>query len=609
MDDQNSPESATLIDLIELVLHGTASAEQLRELEARLLANAEDRRAYLHYVNLHSALKRRFAFAGEEQIPTEIGDEQASKIALRGTKSRLVVWSLASVAAAAVVLAAAFYFQSPDAEQPIAKITGLSGSLEWTGDGGRVLGDLGVGTELPGGTIEGMTPSSWFELEFLDGSTVTISGTSTLTFSDYGQKKLHLKSGKVSANVKPQPASKPMLLYTRSAMLEVVGTQFEVQAGLAATMLSVNQGTVRITRLSDDKKVDVHASQRVVAGVGRDMSPAPVPDSLSYWKSQLHLGPVGGFGQWSPGYDGRGATLRAIPYTLSRGDTIHVVSIDVSLGDNPPVILRPDSYFRIRGRIAAPHEVYFGVTVRHSNGEFAGKFQTIRSATVLEMKEGFEVILPLRDFRLDPSLADAKHRLPTIPFNLVIESIWCHTLYEPAGLEIAEVELLPSEESANSEALAGTASPGMDIWTAASQGNLGVIRGCLAAGGDIDATLSAPGTLASGATLLHLAVLADQRGVVEFLSENGADLRARAKDEHGGTPLHWAAALGRIEMVKLLAASGADVNAPDDHGYTPLDATGYAPEYEREAKVKIADYLRGVGGLTAEEMRTRSTPK
>ena len=301
-----------------------------------------------------------------------------------------------------------------------------------------------------------MTPSSWFELEFLDGSTVTISGNSTLTFSDYGQKKLHLKAGKVSANVKPQPASKPMLLYTRSAMLEVVGTQFEVQAELAATMLSVNQGTVRITRLSDDKKVDVHASQRVVAGVGRDMSPTPVPDSLSHWKSQLHLGPVGGFGQWSPGYDGQGATLRAIPYTLPRGDTIHVVSIDVSLGDNPPVVLQPDSCFRVRGRIASSHDVYFGVTVRHSNGEFAGKFQTIRSASALETKEGFEVVLPLRDFRLDPSLADMEHRLPTVPFNLVVESIWCHTLYEPAGLEIAEVELLPSEESANSEALGGS---------------------------------------------------------------------------------------------------------------------------------------------------------
>jgi len=606
MDEQNSPESTTLIDLIELVLQGIASDEQRQELQARLLADAEDRKAYLHHLNLHSALKRRFAFDIEEEIPADLGDGQAPRTASRGAKSRFAIWPWATVAAAAVVVAAAVYFQPQDAEQPIAKITGLSGSLEWTGDGGRVLGDLSVGTELLGGTIEGMTPSSWFELEFLDGSTVTISGNSTLTFSDYGQKKLHLKAGKASANVKLQPANKPMLLYTRSAMLEVVGTQFEVQAGLAATTLSVNLGTVRVTRLSDDKKVEVHASQRVVAGAGRDMSPAPVPDSLSHWKSQLHLGPVRGFGEWSPGYDGRGATLRAVPYTLKRGDTIYVASIDVSLGDNPPVVLRPDSHFRVRGHIASPHDVSFGVTVRHLNGEFAGKFQTIQAASALETEEGFEVVLPLRDFRLDPSLAGIKHRLPSAPFDLVVESIWCHTLYEPAGLEIAEVELLPSEESANSEPSTGVPSPGMNIWTAASQGNLGAIRGYLAARGDIDATLNAPGTLASGATPLHLAVLADQRQVVEFLSRQGADLGARAKDEHGGTPLHWAVALGRMEMVKRLADAGADVNAPDDHGYTPLDATGYAPEHEREAKVKIADYLREKGGLTAEEIRTSS---
>ena len=120
MDDQNSPESTTLIDLIELVLNGTASAEQQQELEARLLANAEDRRAYLHHLNLHSALKRRFSFDVEEEIPTEVGDGQASTTASRGTKSRFVVWSLATVAAAAVVVAAAFYFRLPDAEQPIA---------------------------------------------------------------------------------------------------------------------------------------------------------------------------------------------------------------------------------------------------------------------------------------------------------------------------------------------------------------------------------------------------------------------------------------------------------------------------------------------------------
>jgi hypothetical protein len=173
-------------------------------------------------------------------------------------------------------------------------------------------------------------------------------------------------------------------------------------------------------------------------------------------------------------------------------------------------------------------------------------------------------------------------------------------LYEPAGLEISEVELLPPATSAVSRP-ASTEPPQLpvlDIWTAASQGNLEAVRRHLASGANVNAIVDAPGIPASGATPLHLAVLADQREIAEFLIQKGANLGARAKDEHGGTPLHWAAALGRTEMARRLMAAGADVNARDNHGFTPLDATGYAPQYEVEAKAEIAKFLREKGGKT-----------
>ena len=96
-------------------------------------------------------------------------------------------------------------------EVKIARITGLSGSLVWIGDGGQIARELSVGDDLSGGTIEGTAPDSWFELEFKDGSTVMVSATSMLTFSDHGQKKLHLKEGMLSASVKRQLPGKPML--------------------------------------------------------------------------------------------------------------------------------------------------------------------------------------------------------------------------------------------------------------------------------------------------------------------------------------------------------------------------------------------------------------
>ncbi|MHC4355224.1 MAG: ankyrin repeat domain-containing protein, partial [Planctomycetota bacterium] len=432
--------------------------------------------------------------------------------------------------------------------------------------------------------------------------TVTISGNSTLTFSDHGQKKLYLKEGNVSGNVKPQPAGKPMLIYTRSAMLEVLGTQFEVEAGLAATMLNVSAGTVKVKRLSDGRTVDVRAQHRVIAAADREMSPVRAPDSVNRWISRLHLGPDGAQGKWSPKTDAEDAKLRAIPYTTPQGKTIYTATFGVSHGDKPPVILQSASRLRVHGHIASTHKVYFGVTVRHAGGEFAGRFQTIRPAIEFQSGQDFEVVLQLRDFRLDPSLIEMEDKLPSTPFHLVVESIWCHTLDQQAGLEIVEVELLPPGTSAIPQP-EPPQPPVMDIWAAASQGNLEAIKRHLAAGADIDATVVAPGIPASGATPLHLAVLADQREMSEFLIKMGANLGSRAKDEHGGTPLHWAAALGRVEMARRLIDAGADVNAQAKHGFTPLDATNYAPEYEKKAKAEIAGLLREKGGRTVREQQ------
>ena len=133
--------------------------------------------------------------------------------------------------------------------------------------------DLSVGTELTGGTIEGASPASWVELEFFDGSTVTVSGDSRLTFSDLGQKILHLKEGNVASNVSPQSANRPMLVHTRTAQLEVLGTEFKVAIEVDSTALNVTEGKVRLKRLSDGRTVDVPANHRVVAATEPELAP------------------------------------------------------------------------------------------------------------------------------------------------------------------------------------------------------------------------------------------------------------------------------------------------------------------------------------------------
>ncbi len=446
-----------LHDLVDRHLRGELDESEKERLVELLDSDVAARREFVEQAQWDTRLAdvlRESRQSRETLLEPDAEDDANALVATRTATMRgrmrtitlnRALW--AAVAVIIVALATGLYFQPPSAEQPIATITGLSGSLQWTGDGGRVFHDLSVGTALPGGTIEGMEPGSWFELEFNDGSTVTISGNSMLTFSDHGQKKLHLKEGSVSGDVKPQPTGKPMLIYTRSAMLEVLSTQFDVDTGLLATTLNVSEGMVRVKRLSDGSTVDVPARHRVVASADRELSPVPVPDSVNRWISQLYLGPDATQGKWLPKTDTEDARLGAIPYTSPEGKTIYTVAFAPSHGDKPPVIVQSASRLRVRGRIASACKVYFGVTVRQPNGEFAGRFQTTRPAVEFQGGRGFEVILHFRDFQLDPSLNEMKSRLASTPFDLDVEAFWCHTLGQQAGLELTEVELMPPAEA------------------------------------------------------------------------------------------------------------------------------------------------------------------
>ncbi len=435
--------------LIQRHLDGIATSDELARLSQQLESDADARLLFLRMARIHATL----AADDLDMLSGDAGDACAADWpaaafggeTIVGGDRQLSRWPALWGAVAVVVIAliASVYLLWSSGEPRIARITGVSGPLQWTGDGGQVFHDLNVGSELPGGTIEGMAPDSWFELEFNDGSTVTISGNSTLTFSDHGQKKLYFKEGNVSGNVQPQRRGRPMLIYTRSAMLEIIGTRFEVEAGMSATMLNVSEGRVRVTRLNDGSSVDVPAHHRVIAAADCKMTPVPDPDSVSRWRSRLQLGPENSHGKWMAATGTQPARLRAIPYTTFLGKTIYTAALGVSRGDQPPVVLQSDSRFRVRGQIESAHRVYFGVTVRRPNGEFAGNFQTIRPASDFQSGQEFEVFVELRDFQLDPSLVEMQNNLPSVPFNLVVESFWCHTLYEQAGLAVTEVELAP----------------------------------------------------------------------------------------------------------------------------------------------------------------------
>jgi hypothetical protein len=358
--------------------------------------------------------------------------------------SRRFTAVLAVAASIAILLSVALLFLKFQHRGEIATITALDGAIQWTGNGGQVVRNLKVGTKLQGGIIEGIEPLSWFELQFPDGTTVAITGNSTLTFSDLGQKRLHLKSGTASAHVRPQPSGRPLIIQTTSALMEVLGTQFMIETDTSATRLDVSEGKVRVKRLSDGAELDVPTRHRVLAAADHEFTVAPALAPVDHWTSRLPLGPERTLGKWLPPAAGRDAALLAVPFTTQLERTIFAAATRVSTWDAPPVTLHPDSRLRIRGRLGVSRTVYFGVHLRDASGAFAGRFLTARSAQQFGAGEVFDVTLPIRDFILDPALKHLSKKLPARPFELTVESVFCHTLTHPAGLELFQIEVIPT---------------------------------------------------------------------------------------------------------------------------------------------------------------------
>jgi len=65
--------------------------------------------------------------------------------------------------------------------------------------------------------------------------------------------------------------------------------------------------------------------------------------------------------------------------------------------------------------------------------------------------------------------------------------------------------------------------------------------------------------------------LGDSPEVIRELVRQGADVNARTRDV-GQTPLHIAAAMGRMNSVEALIALGADQTIKDSKRRTPLDS-------------------------------------
>jgi len=419
--------------LIQKHIDGRTDATEAAALSALLEANAEVRLLYLQLARIHATLATDFA---EEPRPAIEPKQQLDRTGDTPRKRR--VWIGLSAVACVLVISVDVVLTRSRPVAPVARLTAVSGPVQWIGDGGKVESDSLVGREVGAGSLESLSVDSWAVLEYPDGTTVTVTGRTVLALVCGSQKEMRLGHGRVSVTAARQPGGQPLLIHTPTALLEVLGTQLNVDSDSSATRVSVNEGLVRVTRLVDGTATDVPADHQATATVDRlaELKAVRRSQPVSVWRTQFPAGV--NYGDWRVSATGAGG-VRAKPLLLTCAKPhpllIHVSSAAVAGKGGSPLVLSRDGEFVIRGRLGSTAEVYFGMTLNHPKGGFAGKYIARRTMKVTAVGEPFEWTVPCAE------LAPTEPVFPPTPVGFEIVECWCLTLHTDHGLAVESMEL------------------------------------------------------------------------------------------------------------------------------------------------------------------------
>lgn len=303
--------------LIRAYLDGSASDEQIRELD-RLLA--EDGGA-------RQALVNEAAF--DAQIRVIIQRQEQSRGGGRGViHPRFKYAALATAAGLALAVGVAWYMittrpttpspalvrvavtpapiavspaappvvptvaPAPVPEVPVAEALGMVASVQGAVSllSPHQTEGVAVHAQIPiaAGDILTVGSNAEAHVQYADGSQLIVHARTRLSFEpSAGGKLVQLGYGALDADIVPQPAGHAMVLFTKWLTADVLGTQFRLIDDGKSSWLAVKTGHVRVADNAKGNRIEVPGGRYAKVSESEFWGPFPAK-TCPYWQGASH---------------------------------------------------------------------------------------------------------------------------------------------------------------------------------------------------------------------------------------------------------------------------------------------------------------------------------
>ena len=263
-------ESCKFNGIIQSASHEDTDCQKLIEL-VDLATGSTNSRAFED--RIINSLDTKVDIKGFTKIPTKRktvrkrlnkGRQTQSKKRLRKNQQQNSKFILLSgIAAILAIISGLFIFLNNQNTAVIARIIEADGDAEIIRKGKSYrasnLKEIHIGDSFKGANFSKLT------LRYKDGTKISLREGSHVDFefSPNKGKQIKLRNGFLIADVAKQPTGKAFVILTPNAKATVVGTLFKIDSKLKATSMTVTEGLVNFTRISDRESVDVPANHRI----------------------------------------------------------------------------------------------------------------------------------------------------------------------------------------------------------------------------------------------------------------------------------------------------------------------------------------------------------